>query len=195
MDIINREDLKSIIEEGMLDREVMDTYVGLIAEDFEKNGITDQTFMNMVASYCVIMNMEGGIEMNLNEPLWTSINKSRIFFPIHHGNSNHYSLLIMDNKIRKFIHMNPLRPKKMSRTKSTTRMPKKSWFESVKNSEIRPGSECQDGMRDKFKEENEDLGLVYTQAEITPEEEECRQLVLSNDIKCYKIEEDMHCPQ
>lgn len=126
VDIINREDLKSIIEEGMLDREVMDTYVGLIAEDFEKNGITDQTFMNMVASYCVIMNMEGGIEMNLNEPLWTSINKSRIFFPIHHGNSNHYSLLIMDNKIRKFIHMNPLRPKKMSRTKSTTRMPKKS---------------------------------------------------------------------
>jgi hypothetical protein len=58
------------------------------------------------------MNMEGGIEMNLNEHLWTKINKSRIFFPIHHGNSNHYSLLIMDNKTRKFIHMNPLRPKK-----------------------------------------------------------------------------------
>jgi hypothetical protein len=58
------------------------------------------------------MNMEGGIEMNLNEHLWTKINKSRIFFPIHHGNSNHYSLLIMDNKSRKFIHMNPLRPKK-----------------------------------------------------------------------------------
>ena len=62
--------------------------------------------------YCVIMNMEGGIEMHLCEPLWTSINKSKLFYPIHHANSNHYSLLIMDNKTRKFIHMNPLRPKK-----------------------------------------------------------------------------------
>lgn len=62
--------------------------------------------------YYVIKNMEGGIQLHLNEPLWTSINKSRLFFPIHHANSNHYSLLIMDNKTRKFIHMNPLRPKK-----------------------------------------------------------------------------------
>jgi hypothetical protein len=69
------------------------------------------------------------------------------------------------------------------------------WFESVKNSEIKLGSESQEGMRDKFKEENDKLGLVYTQAEITPEEEECRQWVLSNNIKGYKIEEDMHCPQ
>lgn len=54
--------------------------------------------------------MEGGIELHLKEPLWENINKARIFFPIHHGESNHFSLLIMDNQARKFIHMNPMRP-------------------------------------------------------------------------------------
>lgn len=69
------------------------------------------------------------------------------------------------------------------------------WFDTVKMSNIKYDSESQEGLRDKFKTESEIHGLVYTQVEITPQEEECRQWVLANEIKDYTVEEDMHCPQ
>lgn len=60
--------------------------------------------------YYAIKENESGIETYLLEPLWQNINKKRIFFPLHHGDSYHYSLLVMDNIARKFIHMNSFRP-------------------------------------------------------------------------------------
>jgi hypothetical protein len=62
--------------------------------------------------YYVVMEKEDGIEIELNEPLWQNINRDRLFFPIHHGNSRHFSLLVMDNIKMEFIHMNSMRPTK-----------------------------------------------------------------------------------
>ena len=62
--------------------------------------------------YYAIMEKEDGIETELKEPLWQNINRDRLFFPIHHGTSRHFSLLVMDNIQKKFIHMNSMRPRK-----------------------------------------------------------------------------------
>ena len=62
--------------------------------------------------YYVVKGKEDGIEVDLKEPLWQNINMDRLFRPIHHGDSRHYSLLVMDNIKKKFIHMNSMRPTK-----------------------------------------------------------------------------------
>lgn len=62
--------------------------------------------------FYVVMGKEDGIEIELKEHLWQNINKDKLFFPIHHGKSRHFSLLVMDNIKKKFIHMNSMRPTK-----------------------------------------------------------------------------------
>lgn len=67
----------------------------------------------------------------------------------------------------------------------------------MKRSELTFGSEKQeeDGIRAKYKGMNDDDELIFTEVQITEEEEECRQWVLNNQIIHYKLEEDMNCPQ
>jgi hypothetical protein len=73
----------------------------------------------------------------------------------------------------------------------------KKWFESVKRSDRKYGSEKQevDGIRAKYKGMNHEDQIIFTQVEMTEEEQECRQWVLDNQILHYKLEEDMNCPQ
>lgn len=58
----------------------------------------------------------------------------------------------------------------------------KKWFDSVKRSDQRYESEKQeeDGIRAKYKCMNDENELIFTEAQITEEEEECRQWVLNN---------------
>ena len=71
------------------------------------------------------------------------------------------------------------------------------WFESVKMSDQRYGSEKQeeDGIRAKQRGMDHENKLIFTAVQMTEEEEECRQWVLHNQIRQYKLEEDMKCPQ
>lgn len=69
------------------------------------------------------------------------------------------------------------------------------WFKSVKLSDLKLGSESQEGIREQFKEQKEDGELIFTQVPISEEEEKCRQWVLHNEIRDYLVEEDMNCPQ
>lgn len=50
------------------------------------------------------------IEDKIIEPMWSIFSNDKVFIPIHHVRNRHYTLLVIDNCSKCFLHMNTKLP-------------------------------------------------------------------------------------
>ncbi|KAL6196416.1 hypothetical protein ACLB2K_032031 [Fragaria x ananassa] len=216
---ITKEDLMTIIEEGELTTDIIKIYIQMLKEKAKRSGIR-VGFLDVEAAFVAIKHeqekekyKEAGekgdfkgydlqIEDKIIEPMWSIFNNDKVFIPIHQVRNIHYTLLVIDNCSKCFLHMNT----KLPHGKYTSDEP--AYFQNAMNvvKHIRrfmrlaastyPESQDPEEFRDKNTGEDEH-GLIETKVKMTDEENETRQWVLSNNIneEQYELKEDLTCPQ
>ncbi|KAM5571887.1 hypothetical protein ABKV19_012123 [Rosa sericea] len=224
---VTRADMKIIVQEQDLDINVVKAYTKMLKKELKERN-TQIGLLNIEAAFYTIQHekkladfkKEGKnilkddfkgheieIELFLIEELWSNFGYNKVLIPIHHYYSQHYTLLVIDNEKKQFVHMNSMLPPKKEWTKDNQYYNNANWvvkhirrfIRDVKmTGTIFPGdSQDHENTREKCKGEDSKGEFITEVEEMTEREKEVRRWILDNQIgeNDYELVEDLNCPQ
>ncbi|XP_050386981.1 uncharacterized protein LOC126803234 [Argentina anserina] len=185
---LSKDDLKRIIEGKYTTSSSLTVY---IEEHLKKQAnafLISAGFIDMEVTRSVIeyeqkrqnqVNFESGREKEMEDILYQALMpvfcKSLVFIPLHHGDSSHYTLLLIDTINSCFYHMNSMRPEETISESHNFHFENAKFVVKYIN-----------GIMER---------VLEREVEMTDMVKETRRWILDKKINGYELVDSVSCPQ